>query len=139
MPFFGFGRKKKKDDDDFVATKRGEGKFSQEDKEIMSNASAIQRTASQREVRQVERNVEVLVKGVAKDIHNLHMESTMSKAWQSIVPVVKRVANAIDVESTLTEKDKDSTLWNTTKERVLKGMSCVCMINIRTALMMKTQ
>eukprot|EP00938_MAST-03A_sp_MAST-3A-sp1_P000583 g583.t1 len=122
MPFFGFGRKKKKDDDDFVATKRGEGKFSQEDKEIMSNASAIQRTASQREVRQVERNVEVLVKGVAKDIRNLCMEATMSKAWQSFVPVIRRVANAIDVESTLTEKDKDSTLWNTTKERVLKGI-----------------
>ena len=46
MPFFGFGRKKKKDDEDFVSTKRSEGKLSQEDEEIMSNAAAIQRTLS---------------------------------------------------------------------------------------------
>lgn len=37
MPFFGFGRKKKKDDEDFVSTKRSEGKLSQEDEEIEGN------------------------------------------------------------------------------------------------------
>lgn len=120
MPFFGFGKKKKKEDD-AVATKRSEGKISQRDEEMRDNASAIKRSASQREVRNVERNVEILVRGISKDIHNLCICSPMSKTWQSLVPVLQRVANAIDVESTLTEKEKNSTLWNTKKERVLKG------------------
>ena len=65
MPFFGFGKKKKKEDD-AVATKRSESKISQRDEEMRDNASAIKRSASQREVRNVERNVEILVRGSAE-------------------------------------------------------------------------
>jgi len=118
MPFFGFGKKKKKEVTEVTVS----SKIEQRDSFGDEDNGPIKRTASQKEVRQVERNVEVLVKGVAKDIQKMRVESVLASKWRDLIPVIERLSNPIEVESTLREKEEDSTLWNTTLISLIQDM-----------------